>query len=100
MTTDLLSAPTLVGLKVKLDRPVDRERPCCLNVCTIGAAKGPHAGELTCAGCGQHRGWLSKTTAQWIEHVVTRFGAPTTPIVVRASTLEQEEAPPTDPTPH
>ena len=97
---DLVGEPTLVGLKVQLDRPVDRERPCCKNICTIGAARGPHAGELRCSGCGQHRGWLSKSTARWIEHVVTRFGAPTTPVVVRASTLEQEEAPGTDPNPH
>ena len=27
----------LTGLKIKLDRPIDRERPCCLNVCTISA---------------------------------------------------------------
>ena len=82
----------LVGLKVRLDRLVDREHPCCNNVCIIGAGKGPHAGRLTCADCGQHRGWLSKPTAQWIEHVVTRFGAPTTPIIVRKS----EEAPPAE----
>ena len=75
----------IVGLKVKLDRPVDREQPCCNNVCIIGAGKGPHAGELHCADCGQHRGWLSQTSAQWIESVVTRFGAPITPIVVRKS---------------
>jgi hypothetical protein len=99
MNVDLFGAPTLIGLKVKLDRPVDRERPCCRNICTISAGKGPHAGELTCTGCGQHRGWLSKSTAQWIEHVVTRFGAPTTPIVVRSSTLEQEEVPPAETTP-
>lgn len=93
MNADLFGNPTLVGLRVKLDRPVDRERPCCLNVCTIGAARGPHAGELICAGCGRHRGWLSNATAQWIEHVATRFGAPTTPIVVRKSHIYQEEAP-------
>jgi hypothetical protein len=96
MNTDLFDAPTLIGLKVKLDRPIDRERPCCLNICTVGSARGPHAGELICASCGQHRGWLSKSTAQWIEHVVTRFGAPTTPIVVRRTTLEQEGAPGTE----
>ena len=82
----------LVGLKVKLDRPVDRERPCCRNVCIIGAGKEPHAGELRCADCGQHRGWLSKTTAQWIEHVVSRFGAPATPIVVRKAHTFEDEA--------
>src|SRR5262249_29620364 len=83
----------LIGLRIKLDRPGDRGRPCCRNVCTIGAGRGPHAGELICSDCGQHRGWLSKSTAHWIETVVTRFGAPTTPIVVR----KQEEVPPTDP---
>jgi hypothetical protein len=85
----------LVGLKVKLDRPVDRQQPCCRNICIIGAGKGPHAGELTCADCGQHRGWLSGSTAKWIEHVVTRFGMPRTPIVVRLSSFyhQEEEVP-------
>jgi len=82
---------SLVGLKVKLDRPVDRERPCCRNICIVGTAY-----ELTCADCGQHRGGVSKSTAQWIEHVVTRFGAPTTPIVVRKSDTYEEEAPGTE----
>jgi hypothetical protein len=74
----------LIGLKVRLALASDRERPCCRNICTITADK-----ELLCSDCGQRRGQLSKSTAQWIEHVVTRFGAPTTPIVVR----KQEEAP-------
>ena len=91
---------SLIGLKVKLDRHADRERPCCRNVCIIGAGKEPHAGELICASCGQHRGWLSKPTAQWIEHVATRFGAPATPIVVRKAHNYQEEAPSTEPTSH
>src|SRR5262245_41482280 len=92
MTVDLFDSPTVIGLKVRLDRPVDRERPCCRNICIIGPAKGPHAGELHCADCGQHRGWLSKSTAQWIEHVATRFGAPTTPIVVRKTSAEPSPA--------
>src|SRR5262249_17247187 len=90
---DLLGNPTLIGLKIRLDRPADRDRPCCRNVCTIGAGRGPHAGELVCSDCGQHRGWLSKSTAHWIETVVARFGAPAPPIVVR----KQEEGPPTEP---
>jgi hypothetical protein len=87
------AAGSLIGLKVKLDRPVDRERPCCSNICIISTGKGPHAGA---ADCGQHRGWLSKSTVQWIEHVVTRFGAPSTPIVVRKSHTYEEEAPGTE----
>src|SRR5262249_763850 len=82
---DFLGNPTLVGLKIRLDRPADRDRPCSPNVSTIGAGRGPHAGELICTDCGQHRGWLSKSTTHWIETVVMRFGAPTTPIVVRKS---------------
>jgi hypothetical protein len=32
---DLFGNVTLIGLEVKLDRPVDRERPCCRNICRI-----------------------------------------------------------------
>ena len=83
----------LVGLRVRMDRPVDRDRPCCRNFCTIGPAKRPHAGELICADCGKHRGWISNATAYWIESVIARFGVPTTPIMVRKSHTYQEEAP-------
>jgi hypothetical protein len=94
MSTDLFGNPTLVGLKVKLDRPVDCERPCCRNICVIAAGEGPYVGTLLCADCGQHRGRLSESTAQWIEHVATRFGAPTTLIIMRMSSTERREAPP------
>jgi len=65
------------GLKVKLDRLIDRERPCCRNICIIDA------NILRCIDCGQRRGRLNTSTAAWIETMVTRFGAPTTPIIVR-----------------
>jgi hypothetical protein len=96
MNTDLFGEPTLVGLKVKLDRPIDRERPCCRNVCIISAGKGPHAGALQCADCGQHRGWLSHETARWIALVVLKFGAPNGPILVRKAHVFTEEAPPAE----
>jgi len=86
----------IIGLKVKMTRPIDHDKPCCRNVCVIGPGKGPHAGELVCADCGQHRGWLSKSTARWIENVITKFGAPTTPIVVRKVHTFEEEAPHTN----
>jgi hypothetical protein len=90
----------LIGLRVKLDRPVDREQSCCRNVCVIGPAETSHAaGTLRCADCGQRRGQLSKPTAAWIEHVVSRFGAPTTPIVVRKAHTFEEEEPSTEPNP-
>jgi hypothetical protein len=95
---DMFPAPvpasgSLAGLKVKLDRPADHDKPCCNNVCIIKAGKGPHAGALHCAGCGRFRGWLSKSTAAWIESVIARFGAPVTPIVVRESHTYQETSP-------
>jgi hypothetical protein len=45
----------------------------------------------------QHRGRLSKPTAHWIEQIATRFGAPSTPIIVRKAHTFEEEAPPTEP---
>jgi hypothetical protein len=83
----------LVGLRIRMDRPADRNRPCCRNFCTIGPAKETHAGELICADCGQHRGWISNATAHWIESLIVRFGRPTSPIIVRKSHSYQEEAP-------
>ena len=93
---DLFGNPTLVGLQVRLDRPIDRERPCCRNICIINTGKGPHAGELICIGCGGHRGWLSHATAQWITAVVSKFGAPNGPIIVRRAHTYEEEAPPAE----
>ena len=58
MTLDLFGSQTVVGLTVKLDRPVDREKPCCRNICVIGVGKGrtpvnfvaPTAGNIA-VGC-------------------------------------------------
>ena len=83
----------LVGLRVKLERPADHDLQCCTNFCIIGPAKEPHAGELICVDCGQHRGWISNDTAYWIESVIARFGTPTTPITVRKSHAYEEEVP-------
>jgi hypothetical protein len=83
---------SLVGLKVKLDRPTDRERVCCDNVCILRAGKGPHIYALSCGGCDRFRGWISKSTAQWIESVIACLGVPTEPIVVRESTHQEIHA--------
>jgi hypothetical protein len=70
-----LPAPTLdplTGLSVELP---DACR-CASNVVIIGAGTQIHRAMLRCRSCGRHRGWLSKFTADWIEHVAARFGAP------------------------
>jgi len=90
MNVDLLGIPTAVGLKVKLDRDIDREKPCDDNTAIIYAGKGQHAGEFRCAACGAHRGWLSHTMRDFILETVRRFGAPVEPIVVRQHQQENK----------
>ena len=76
--TDLFGSPTsLIGLRVKLDRPVDRERPCCNNVVIISAGKGPHVGEAQrdhqysakCSGlrCAEQRGRSQRISQQALQ---------------------------------
>jgi hypothetical protein len=84
-------ASPIVGLHVKLDRPVDRDLPCHSNICVIGHGKGPHAGALHCADCGRHRGWISKASADWLLSITNRFGSPSSAIVVRSAHIYQGE---------
>jgi hypothetical protein len=74
----------VVGLMVRMSRRIDNERPCCDNVCVIHPGKPPHVGELRCAGCGHHRGWLSHGAAEWLADAVREHGTPTGPINVPA----------------
>jgi hypothetical protein len=76
-----MSRHELFGLRVRFEGAIAR---CCgSTVAVINQADGPHFGKLTCDSCGVHRGWLSKSTADWITAVINKFGAPTTPIVLR-----------------
>ena len=68
------SAPTLIGLTVKFERPGDH---CCDDRVVIGGSKGPHAAaSLHCARCGRHRGLLPAAALSFIEETRQRFGAP------------------------
>jgi hypothetical protein len=62
---------SIVGIKVRLDRDIDLEKPCHDNFALIHPGKAPHAGEVRCAACGAHRGWLSQATRNFI---LERFG--------------------------
>ena len=62
---------SLIGTKVRLDRPTDREHGCCANVAIIGKAMS-----MTCTTCGAFRGWLSAEAATFIIETRARFGAP------------------------
>jgi hypothetical protein len=76
-------ASPAIGMTVKLDRDIDRQRPCHDNLAVIRPGKPPHAGELRCATCGAHRGWLPQTVLNFITETARRFGAPPEPIIVR-----------------
>jgi hypothetical protein len=69
------------GLRVQLK--TGRRCECGSDMAIVGRGDGPHAAELTCARCRAHRAWLSHETASWISTVTSKFGAPTTPIILR-----------------
>jgi hypothetical protein len=56
--------PTIIGLRLRLDRACDRRQPCCDRHGIICESVGPHGPALRCARCRKHRGWLKKTAAE------------------------------------
>ena len=96
MTPDLFGATPepaspAIGMTVKLDRDIDRRQPCHDNLAIIRPGKPPHSGELRCATCNAHRGWLPQTVLNFITETTWRFGAPTEPIIVRQQHKENAD---------
>ena len=85
MTLDLLSLTS--PMRVRLDRTVDRQKPCCGNVAVIRPGKGPHAAELRCESCAAHRGWLRAEALTFIETLARQFSAPVEPLILRDTTI-------------
>jgi hypothetical protein len=89
MQTDLFAAPVtptpsqVIGLVVDLSKDFGGGRCCGNNLAKIQTGKGLHFGELRCTRCDRHKGWLSKSTAAWIEEVIAMFGQPTKPLIIR-----------------
>ena len=73
--------PTPRDLRVRLE--TGRHCKCGSDVAIVGRGRRPYAAELACVRCGAHRGWLSDSTLNWISLVMSNFGAPPTPIVLR-----------------
>jgi hypothetical protein len=89
---DLFGHPDAPLQIVRLDRSIDRERPCCQNLATIRPTPdGPHAAELRCAGCQKHRGWLPREAMNFLAGVARLWGAPTTPITLRDNSIGDHE---------
>ena len=81
----LLFSP--IGLRLKLDRTVDRLRPCCSNIATIDHGRAHHAAGLRCTQCGRFRGWLPRQGFQFLTDLAQQFGAPAEPIILRDSSI-------------
>jgi len=72
-----------IGLRLKLDRSVDRLRPCHDNIATVDHGRAHHAAGLRCSKCGRHRGWLPREGFEFLTNIAQRFGASTEPIILR-----------------
>jgi hypothetical protein len=59
--------PTIIGLRLRLDRACDRRQSCCDRHGIIGEGRGPHRYSLRCAQCRKHRGWLKTAAATLLE---------------------------------
>ena len=73
---------SLIGLAVILPRPC---RACGDTMATIGSSRGPHCAALHCVACGQHVGWMSRESFDFVAAVIDRFGRPGSAITVRES---------------
>jgi hypothetical protein len=78
------------GLCVRMDRAVDRLKPCHDNITVIRDGRGPHAAELKCITCDAHRGWLSKNTFAFLEETVRCFGVSSEPFTIHDATIGNE----------
>ena len=61
------------GMRLKLERKIDLQKPCCSNTAIIRAGKGPHAAELRCAKCDSHRGWLPREAVNGLQVMIANF---------------------------
>jgi hypothetical protein len=78
-------ADPLIGLRVKLDREIDRCQPCHDNVAELCAGRGPHAYALFCITCGRFRGWLPLAAANFIKETIRVSGVPRKPLIYRSA---------------
>jgi hypothetical protein len=79
---DLFNPPTpLLGLRVVRSESCPK---CRSFTSVIGTGKPPHSASLICAVCHRFVAWLPKAEHDFINSVVTEFGRPTEPVVLRS----------------
>jgi hypothetical protein len=82
LTSISASVPSsIIGLKVSTREPCK----CGSHVGIIGSPAGMQAHRVTCGGCRIFRIWLSRDAANFIAAVSKKFGAPSSPIILRVA---------------
>jgi hypothetical protein len=77
---------TLVGLRIRLERTIEVLCTCGETAVVCGSSSGgPHLASLRCQACDAHRGWLSRSSGEFLLAAIDRFGRPREPIIVRNS---------------
>jgi hypothetical protein len=79
----------LIGLRVRLDRAIDRNQPCHGNICEVAAGRAPHSHALLCVSCGRFRGWLPVKASTFIAETIRVHGVPNAPLTWRDTTHDQ-----------
>jgi hypothetical protein len=79
LTTPSSALSPILGLKVQLQQTCI----CGSRLGVIGSSAGPHAHRITCDACPAFRQWLGHREAAFIAAISKKFGAPSSPIVIR-----------------
>jgi hypothetical protein len=78
----------LIGLAVQLPDLCK----CGDAIAVIGRGKGMHSASLYCRLCNNHRGWVSRTSFDFLRKTIETFGRPELPIEVRRGPSQPEMA--------
>jgi hypothetical protein len=82
------SADALFGVAVKLTNSCSG---CGDPVGIVGPGKPPHCTSVLCRSCGLHRCRISRANYTFLKEIISKFGAPSEPIVFRSRSTKPEE---------
>jgi hypothetical protein len=74
------SSSPLIGLRVQLPRACSN---CGGSIGVVGSSAAMHAARINFAACNAFCRWLAQREADFLVAVSKKFGAPSSPIVIR-----------------
>jgi hypothetical protein len=57
---------------------------CRSRMAVIRPDKKPYIASLICARCRRHREWMAEETIDFVNSIISTFGRPTAPVVLRS----------------